>query len=184
MYGLADCNPYGVSVLNSYHYQQVATQRNSSSNNGNSNSNSTRRRRRRNYSRKSFQIQWIGLRPSQVQGLGLPASCFQQMTDRDKRQLTSLTEETHPFHQRGLNPNARMQELEQFQQEKKKVELEALNWKGMDFLCRWVYTLLRAHEQEVEKHEQHAAAAAVNNHHEEEDDSLGNDVNFEYHSII
>lgn len=157
VYGLADCNPYGVSVLHSYHYVQVATQRN----------NSTTCTTKRN--RQSFDIQWIGLRPSQLDGLDLPRNVFQQMTDRDKRQLESLIQETHMFQQRGLNPNARTQELGSFQE--KKVELEALNWKGMDFLCRWVYSLLMVHEQEVTQHEEQCAHA-------------GEEVEFDYQSII
>jgi meiotic recombination protein SPO11 len=121
VYGLCDCNPFGISVLNTYHYGEVTTNK----------------REPRDMS--SLELQWIGLRPSQLEALQLPATVFQQLTPLDEKRLASLRQETHPFHQQGWNPTRRMEELHQMD---RKVELEALNWKGMDFLCQWVHSIL------------------------------------------
>jgi meiotic recombination protein SPO11 len=137
VYGLCDCNPYGVSVLNTYHYDQV-TRHQSRSNT--TVSSSTRRR-------SPLELQWIGLRPSQISALDLPPTVFQQLTSLDKKRLESLSHESHPFHQQGWNPQQRLAELHLFEENGYKVELEALNWKGMDFLCQWVHSILVQQEQ-------------------------------------
>jgi meiotic recombination protein SPO11 len=138
VYGLADCNPYGISVLNSYRYQQVASQRKWHCSSHSPPTN------------QSLVIQWIGLRPTQLQELELPDSVFQRMTERDKALLNSFLKETHQFHQQGGNPQKRKLELVQLEQDAKKVELEALNWKGMDFLCQWVSSLIDAHDRQCQ----------------------------------
>jgi meiotic recombination protein SPO11 len=136
VYGLCDCNPYGISVLNTYHYDQVV--RGGAKTRGRPPQQQQRRRRH------LLQLQWMGLRPSQIADLDLPPTVFQQLTDMDKKRLHSLLDETHPFAQQ-YNSQRRMEELRSFEF---KVELEALNWKGMDFLCQWVHTILIQHEQE------------------------------------
>lgn len=129
-FGLCDCNPYGVSVLNTYYYEDNMGL-----------SNKRKQTNNRDYTSSTFELQWIGLRPSQLTELDLPSSVFQQLTKTDQKRLKSLKNPNHPFHQSGAwNPQLRMEELEQMT---RKVELEALNWKGMDFLCEWVATILR-----------------------------------------
>ena len=54
---------------------------------------------------------------------------------------------THPFCQMG-NAERRIQELDKFEF---KVELEALNWKGMNFLGEWVHSNLMLHDKEVQQ---------------------------------
>jgi meiotic recombination protein SPO11 len=125
-YGLCDCNPFGISVLQTYQYDQVVANRNAN------NAHETR-----------LNLGWIGLLPSQIPGLELPATVLQQLTDIDRKRLTSLKKETHPFHQQGVSER-RLKEIESFQY---KVELEALNWKGMDFLGQWLHGILVRHEQ-------------------------------------
>ena len=136
VYGLCDCNPYGISVLHTYHYgQDSSTLCEMPIVEG------------RHVSKGAFQIQWLGLRPSQLKELELPPSVFQQMTDLDKKRLESLRHDGHLFHQQG-NSDLRRQELDELLLHGRKVELEALNWMGMDFLCRWVYNKLELHEKE------------------------------------
>ena len=74
VYGLCDCNPYGISVLQTFQYQGLASHRASTNNNKN---NNTRNRH--------FDLKWMGLRPSQVEELNLPAGVYQQLTDLDKK---------------------------------------------------------------------------------------------------
>jgi meiotic recombination protein SPO11 len=125
-YGLCDCNPFGISVLQTYQYDQVVANRNANE------AHETR-----------LSLGWIGLLPSQIADLELPASAFQQLTDIDQKRLTSLQKETHPFHQQG-DSERRLEEIASFQY---KIELEALNWKGMDFLGQWLHGILVRHEQ-------------------------------------
>jgi meiotic recombination protein SPO11 len=146
VYGLADCNPYGIAVLNSYQYKQVSAQR---KNNKSTNTTTTTTTKTTRATTTTHSMQWIGLRPSQVDTLNLPDTVMQQMTDRDLSILNSFQQETHPFGQQGNNLKLRRYELALFRKNKKKVELEALNWKGMDFLCQWVHELIMAHQQQV-----------------------------------
>jgi meiotic recombination protein SPO11 len=125
-YGLCDCNPFGISVLQTYQYDQVVANRNAYE------THETR-----------LSLGWIGLLPSQIADLQLPATVLQQLTDIDQKRLTSLQKETHPFHQMG-NSERRLEEIASFQY---KIELEALNWKGMDFLGKWLHGILVRHEQ-------------------------------------
>lgn len=129
VYGLCDCNPYGISVLHTYHYGADSTSVPSHPSND------------------SLQIQWLGLRPSQLKELELPPSVFQQMTDLDKKRLESLRHDGHLFLHQGWS-DLRSQELDELLLHGRKVELEALNWLGMDFLCRWVYNNLERHERD------------------------------------
>jgi DNA topoisomerase VI subunit A len=174
VFGLCDCNPYGVSVLNSYQYGDnqggggggtngiggMSTQRSIRTTPSRRCHRQPRRKKafKSNSSRSigggsrcsraagqnKLQLQWIGLRPSQVDELDLPDTAFQEMTAGDRRQLKSLLHESHPFQQQGWNCELRRAELEQM--DRYKVELEALNWKGMDFMCKFVHRIIQAHE--------------------------------------
>jgi meiotic recombination protein SPO11 len=141
VYGLCDCNPYGISVLHTYQYDQVQRPQQRAAQAAAQDTTT---------SRPLLDMEWIGLLPSDLDGLDLPATCKQQMTDMDYKKLKSLMTETHPFHQRGRVQGQRMEEMELMQENDYKVELEALNWKGMDFLCQFVHsklTLLREEDQ-------------------------------------
>lgn len=135
VYGLCDCNPYGISVLHTYHYGPDSNVMRELTSQG------------RTLSKGSLQIQWLGLRPSHLKELELPPSVFQQMTDLDKKRLESIRHDGHLFLQQG-NSDLRSQELDELLLHGRKVELEALNWLGMDFLCRWVYNKLELHDRE------------------------------------
>ena len=137
VYGLCDCNPYGISVLQTFQYQGLARSHRAGTNNNN---NNTRNRRQ-------FDLKWMGLRPSQVEELDLPARVYQELTDHDKKRLDSLKAGTNPFCQMG-NAERRIQELDKFEF---KVELEALYWKGFGFLSQWVHSNLMLHEKEVQE---------------------------------
>ena len=89
-------------------------------------------------------MEWIGLRPSHVETMGLPSEVFQELTSNDTKRLDSLMVPTKssgykskPFAQRGHNKAERLRELRAMCNYK--VELEALHWKGADYLSRFVY---------------------------------------------
>ena len=134
--GICDCNPYGVSVLNTYHYQDGAQmerakmQREAKSDFNESGDKSS-----------SLHLQWIGLRPSQIESLDLPRAIFQELSTLDKKRLKSLMQEDHPFLQQGLNPEQRRDEL--MAMKRYKVELEALHWMGMTCLSEFVLSCLQ-----------------------------------------
>lgn len=130
VYALCDANPYGISVLQTYQYTQkanLAIGKNSSRSG-------------------SLDIKWLGLRPSQLCALNLPPTVFQQLTVADHKRLDSLMNESSLFCQQG-NSSLRMQELREMKENGYKVELEALNWLGMDYLCQWVRRILEQHEE-------------------------------------
>lgn len=129
VYGICDCNPYGISVLHTYHYDEKA---------GGS----------RPGAKKTVHLQWLGLRPSQLDELSLPPNVFQQQTEFDESRLASLLNENHAWNQQG-NSEMRVEELEEMQSSGRKVELEALNWLGMDYMCSWVKSILEQHDIEV-----------------------------------
>jgi meiotic recombination protein SPO11 len=144
-YGLCDCNPYGVSVLNTYRYQhgtkvEQAKQRK----NPHEEIYPGKGHGRNIISPSPLELQWIGLRPSQIKNMNLPKSVFQQLSRMDKNRLDSLLAEDHPFGQQGWNPKRRRQELKAMKQFK--VELEALHWMGMDTLSKFVISVLQAQE--------------------------------------
>ncbi len=129
VYGLCDCNPYGVSVLQTYKY-------------------GSERMGCDGGDRYSVPIKWLGLRPSQVEALQpqLATNVFQQLTDVDKKRLEKLCQPYHPFHDNHDHQQERLDELCLMQTNGYKVELEALHWLGMDFLSKWVEDLLVRHE--------------------------------------
>jgi hypothetical protein len=193
--GLCDCNPYGISVLNTYQYEQgvhvakakrkklsktskTMTKRKRTRINHNNHHHHHQRKKQKPFSteesamdgpmdddddyddddyienncykervassRPALELQWIGLRPSQIRQLNLPPSVFQQLTKADKKRLESLLDENHPFAQQGWNPQQRREEL--LAMKRYKVELEALHWLGIDYMCKFIHTILEAQE--------------------------------------
>uniref|UniRef100_A0A7S2UM25 DNA topoisomerase (ATP-hydrolyzing) n=1 Tax=Attheya septentrionalis TaxID=420275 RepID=A0A7S2UM25_9STRA len=128
VYGLCDCNPYGVGVLQTY--QRGSTKMGLDGG-----------------SRYTVPIQWIGLRPSQVASMkaDLPRDVYQSLTELDERRIESLCRETSPF-TNVLNGYERRDELRCMAKAGYKVELEALHWLGMDFMCDWLEEILVRHE--------------------------------------
>ena len=131
VYGIADCNPYGLLVLQTYQYGSA-----------------TRAGMDRG-SRYSVPIQWLGLRPSQVAKFRtktttddsadtstattatFPSDVYQKLTELDRKRLDKLLEEGHKFHaEAGITADNRYEELESMRDNGDKVELEALNWLG------------------------------------------------------
>ena len=145
VYGLADCDPFGVAVLNCYLGGTVDT---ATTGNGRGD-------------RYTVPIQWLGLRPSQVQYLSqptsfydvsypaLPSAVFQTLTDIDRKRLIDhFWNEQHPFIM-DQHP-ARLQETHEMIS--KKVELEALYWLGMDFCSMFVGFLLETNLNQLHCH--------------------------------
>lgn len=130
VYCLCDCNPYGVGVLWTY-------------------CQGSKRIGVDGGDRYSVPIQWLGLRPSQVEKLRkedkMPDTnnVFQDLTDHDRKKLESLSHASHPFHAGVTNSSARLEELKRMK--KYKVELEALQWMGMDYICDWLYNVIQRH---------------------------------------
>jgi meiotic recombination protein SPO11 len=124
VYGICDCNPYGVSVLSTFQKggKKKSLDRDDS---------------------YGVPIMWLGLKPSVVQKLQiekrLPLDVFQQMTEFDRKRLRSLCVESHHL-------KSRLQELEIMRQLNYKVELEALHWLGMNYICDWLEDVLRRHD--------------------------------------
>lgn len=135
VYGICDCNPYGLSILHTYHYEEKAGKKSATT--------STSKP-------KAIHVKWLGLRPSQLDVLSLPPNVFQQQTDLDDKRLKSLLNETHSFQQQG-NSAMRVAELEKLERFGRKVELEALNWLGMDYMCAWVKSILLQHDDQIAK---------------------------------
>jgi hypothetical protein len=111
IYGLADCDPYGVAVLNCYNTPPVVDdddddddvdeQQNDDDDDEEATTTTTtiitpatrKKKKRRNRKRMvagQLTIQWLGLRPSQHAHLNFPDAVFQELTFRDRRQLESL----------------------------------------------------------------------------------------------
>lgn len=92
------------------------------------------------YRQIGISIQWLGIRPSQVDYLSsqfsLPEEVFLEVTDEETTRLASLLETTHPFH----TNNPRSDELNAMRNTK--VELEVLHWLGMDFCTQFVEALM------------------------------------------
>jgi meiotic recombination protein SPO11 len=156
--GLADCDPFGVMVLHTYQYGGTRLQRGVDGGD-----------------RYSVPMQWVGLRPSQVEQLSnpnidrndqpgdassttsLPDEVFQELTDLDKKRLDDhLLKGDHRWTHYGENER-RVEELEDMR--RYKVELEALNWLGMDFCAQWVSAIMHHHDDlSNNNNNQHASA--------------------------
>jgi Type IIB DNA topoisomerase len=148
VYGIADCNPFGAGIL--YCYQ-----------NGYEN-------------QYCVPLQWLGLRPSQVERLlepqfilkaiygelpstqyqGLFAQMFQEVSDRDNQKVIEYflsKKKAHPFVTNSetnseANSEARAEEIEDMLQVK--MELEALCCFGRDFCSKFFGFLLEKAKQE------------------------------------
>jgi len=149
VWGLADCNPYGILVLHTYVHGRGGGR---SVDGGD---------------RYSVPMQWLGLRPSQIAYLQsktskssnkkrndptLPDAVFQQMTDRDfsllEKSLLSY-DKPHRWTDFGRNQE-RLQELEDMFEAGAKVELEALNWLGMDYIGGWLGNIFDKYYQQCQ----------------------------------
>lgn len=123
--GICDCNPFGILVLYTYFM-------------GSSRLGVDGRQR------YSVPIQWLGLRPSQLETLRgddcLPSAAFQALTELDRKKLAVLCNESHQFH---AHDEDRLDELHRMQELGYKAELEALQWMGMDYLSSWAEHNLR-----------------------------------------
>jgi len=117
-YGVCDLNPYGVGVLKTYFKGSVSLGKEADM--------------------YRVPINWLGLRPSQVAELGddLPEQVFQALTDNDEKQLSSLMSECCEF--MDLHEDRRA-ELYDMQENGYKLELESLQWFGLDFFGNWLF---------------------------------------------
>lgn len=143
--GLADCDPFGIAVLNCYCGGTVET-------------TPMIEGRGDRYAVPMF---WLGLRASQVKHLSkpsifhhvsypaLPSAVFQPLTDIDRQRLMDhfWTDETQPF-MIDQHP-ARLHETHEMISTK--VELEALYWLGMDFCSLFVGYLIRSSGQQMRR---------------------------------
>jgi len=132
--GLCDCNPYGIGVLQTY---QVG--------------NSTRLGRCDGGKRYGVPIQWVGLRPSLVCRMRreLPRVVFQKLTDMDKKRIDRLLchgSILSPFLSNGRYAYRRKEEVLMMKKMGFKVELEALNWLGMDYMCAWLEEVIQGYD--------------------------------------
>jgi meiotic recombination protein SPO11 len=174
VYGLADCDPYGIAVLQCFARgisTSVMTQQHVMEHS--------------QQPQYSIPVQWMGLRPSQVQHLShgdtclwdqgqmcppMPAAVRQALTVRDRKLLRQFlgplpehkSEETlrgaahHPFPDRTCLPHRdpdhcrflRHKEMHAMLKGEHKVELEALYWLGMDFCALFVGRLIELQQQQ------------------------------------
>jgi len=120
VYGLADCNPFGLAVLQTYFRGGKRNQVDGGE-------------------RYHVPIQWVGLRPSQFKGThgiqGLPREVHQKLTELDKKKIKSLVQDA--TNDSFMNGSRRM-ELELMRENGWKCELESLHWLGMDYMSRWL----------------------------------------------
>lgn len=127
VFGISDCNPYGVAVLWTY-------------------CKGSKRLGVDGDDRYGVPIQWLGLRPTQVEELRreqkLPSDVYQQLTKVDRNKVESFCDESHDFHASGTR---RMEELLMMQKSGYKVELEALQWMGMNYICDWLEEVVKNH---------------------------------------
>jgi meiotic recombination protein SPO11 len=131
--GLADCDPFGVMVLHTYQH-------------------GSKRMGLDGGDRFAVPMEWVGLRPSQVEELkrgkpALPREVFQELTDLDKRRLNDhLLSDTHRWTDFGQDKR-RIEELQDMRDSGYKVELEALNWLGVDYCCEWLGSIFDYNDQ-------------------------------------
>jgi hypothetical protein len=94
--------------------------------------------------RYGVRVGWVGLRPSYVKELysQLPRDVYQRLTDVDRRRLEKLSDVCHPFHHNHVDSEKRLDELHLMQSMGYKIELEALNWLGMDYMSDWMEEIL------------------------------------------
>ncbi|KAL7576032.1 hypothetical protein ACA910_000819 [Epithemia clementina (nom. ined.)] len=139
VWGLCDCNPFGVLVMHTYFRGS----------NGRGNLDGG--------TRFAVPIQWMGLRPSQVEALkqeteqssfgetSLPPQVFQELTVLDRKRLEDSLLGSFGFEWTCCSER-RVEELELMRDNGYKMELEALHWLGMDFFYEWLGRMFE-HEQ-------------------------------------
>ncbi|KAF0705836.1 hypothetical protein AaE_014361 [Aphanomyces astaci] len=111
--GLCDCNSFGLSILLTYKFGSARMPLDSI--------------------HYAVDIEWLGLRPSQLEALELPNVVKKKCSNQDKRRMKSLM--LHPFVQ--MQPQYR-HEIDLWLADPYKVELEALHTKGFGFLGQFV----------------------------------------------
>jgi meiotic recombination protein SPO11 len=137
VYGLGDCNPFGLGVLHTYERGSARMGVDGGD-------------------RYSVGLRWIGLKPSYVQEElegQLPRDVYQRLTDVDERRLEKLCDECHPFHNNHRDGEDRLEEVQLMQSNGYKVELEAMHWLGMDYMSDWLEELLLDEEERREDEE-------------------------------
>jgi meiotic recombination protein SPO11 len=170
VYGLCDCNPYGVSVLNTFCKSGGGTTNNNSGGGG------------IYFADSAIPMQWMGLRASQVEAIrnDLPDAVFQAMTDGDVKRLESLmNDETSTWiNDTHLLPHVRDRRLHELQQMLElgyKVELEALHWLGMEYLTDWVGRMLERQHDWPATSVAAAASPGLHATHRDDDDETSVD---------
>jgi meiotic recombination protein SPO11 len=189
-YALCDCNPYGVSAMQTYTYFQKnsamihpasntrldkhpgsGSQDHLEEGQGYDDNNVESHNNNR-----PLDLTWIGLRPSQLDDIHLPSTVLQELTDMDHKRLEYLLKDEHrPYCHLGT---ATRSELLRFADtHPHKVELEALHWKGMDYLCNWLHQQLLQFEHltlhgtnEGGTNEQSGEESECEAHHGDDDD--------------
>ena len=131
VFGVCDCNPFGVAVLQTY--QQ-----------GGSNGLRKETTDREKY---YIPIYWLGLRPSQVEKVkdSLPPEVYQELTDLDRRKIEKLCCERNSF-RNGRGDEKRVEELVAMNTNGYKVELESLHWLGWQYMCDWLEIVITIKE--------------------------------------
>jgi len=129
VYGLCDCNPFGLAVLQTFYH-------------------GSDKRGVDGGVRYRVPILWAGLRPSHVLLLKnyLPAQVFQRLTQLDKQLLAKLSREDSLFLLNRDNADLRLEELQQMLESGYKVELEALHSLGLNYLSAYLEDLLLTHD--------------------------------------
>ena len=144
IYGLCDCNPFGVNILQTYF-------------------KGSEKRYCDGGERYSVPIQWVGLRPSYVMELkekkALPDEVYQKLSDLDKKKIEKLCHESNTFvhdnsskksSNKGHGNNV-LEELELMEELGFKVELESLHWLGLDYISEWLLDLLVTNEEQLRR---------------------------------
>jgi meiotic recombination protein SPO11 len=186
-YALCDCNPYGVSAMQTYTYFQKnslmvhpASNTRFHDHRGSGSQYHLREGQGYNYNVEShnnrpLDLTWIGLRPSQLDDIHLPSTVLQELTDMDHKRLGYLLNDEHrSYCHLGT---ATRSELQRFADtHPHKVELEALHWKGMDYLCNWLHQQLLDFENLILQgtnegtNEQNGEESEREAHHGDDDD--------------
>lgn len=159
IYGLADCNPYGVVVLQTYFRGSAKNEMDGGD-------------------RYHVPIQWVGLRPSQLIGenafvdsrlsKSLPREVYQKLTELDLKKIDSFLRDHNSNSFIGVN-EVRGMEMELMKENGWKVELESLHWLGMDFMCQWLQDIL-LRNLDGNRHDDLSVEASRDRSEEEEDD--------------
>jgi meiotic recombination protein SPO11 len=131
VFGVCDCNPFGVAVLQTY--QQ-----------GGSNG----RKEATDREIYDIPIYWLGLRPSHVEQVKgeLPPEVYQELTDLDKRKIEKLCCQGSSF-RNVKDGEKRVEELIAMRANGYKVELESLHWLGWQYMCDWLEAVITEYSE-------------------------------------